>query len=92
MRKVNKAGLDLIKYFEENNIYEGSYINKYIKHFIDGELNEFNDVKNNLNEILLYLNYISGTYYEDIKIYNKVQEKTSSNLKMLCEMKALSSF
>jgi uncharacterized protein YqkB len=48
--------LSILSYFNDNieHIQEPSYINKYIKVFIDDSLNENNNVKNNLNEVLLY--------------------------------------
>jgi len=91
--KILNDKLSILSYFNDNieHIQEPSYINKYIKVFIDDSLNENNNVKNNLNEVLLYLNYISGKYYDDIKLTTKTPLQSPSNTNMICEIRALSS-
>lgn len=91
--KILNEKLSILSYFNDNidHISESSYINKYIKVFIDDNLNENNNVKNNLNEVLLYLNYISGKYYDDIKLTTKISLQSPSNTNMICEIRALSS-
>jgi len=85
--------LSILSYFNDNieHIQEPSYINKYIKVFIDDSSNENNNVKNNLNEVLLYLNYISGKYYDDIKLTTNTPLQSPSNTNMICEIRALTS-
>jgi hypothetical protein len=91
--KILNDKLSMLSYFKDNieQIQESSYINKYIKVFIDDNLNENNNVKSNLNEVLLYLNYISGKYYDDIKLTTKTPLQSPSNTNMICEIRALSS-
>lgn len=83
--------LSMLEYFSDNieNASETTFINRYIKVFIDDKLNENNDFKNNLNDVLLYLHYISGNYYEDIKLPSKVYMKSPSNTNTICEIRAL---
>lgn len=83
--------LSMLEYFNDNieNASETTFINRYIKVFIDDKLNEKNDFKNNLKEVLLYLHYISGNYYEDIKLPSKVYLKSPSNTNTICEIRAL---
>ena len=80
----------ILKYFLEklttNDVHD-SYLNQYIKVFIDRK-NE-----GNLNDILLYLNYedINGSYYDKIIMKKKENLQISNciNSKFICEIKAL---
>ena len=85
--KLLSEKLSILRYFEENldkEIIIPSYINEYIRVFIDRKN------KGNLNEILLYLNLSDGTYYDKIRMKKKENLKTSNcvNSKLICEINA----
>ena len=83
--------LSMLQFFEETNPdviakdYKSSYLNEYIKAFIDKK-NE-----GDLNEILLYLNFSDGAYYDKIRMKKRENVKISNcvNTKLICEINAL---
>jgi hypothetical protein len=79
--------LSILKYHNANSGADDDYIKRYITDFIDKDINVDNDIRNILNDILLYNYGNNGKYYENLKIPKKC--KTCKNTKTICEINAL---
>lgn len=81
--------LSILKYHDKNLSNDDNYIKQFITDFIDKNLNTDGNIRDILNEILLYSYRNNGAYYDGIKIIKKDKDKICQNTKIICEVNAL---
>ena len=79
--------LSILKYHDKNLSNDENYIRQFVTDFIDKNLNTNGNIRDILNEILLYSYRNNGAYYDGIKIIKK--DKICQNTKTICDINAL---